>query len=48
MNATEKGFDPKKFKWNLGKIDQKLQKDRYSPVYNKFVGIIGNKLIGEK
>jgi hypothetical protein len=36
-----------KFKWNLGKIDQKMQAERYSPLYNKNVGIENNKMIGE-
>lgn len=30
--------DPK-YVWNVGKIDQKVQKERYAPVYNKDVGI---------
>ena len=33
-----------KFKWSLGKIDQKMQQERYSPLYNKLAGLVGNKL----
>ena len=34
--------------FNLGKIDQKMQKDRYTPIYNRQVGIVNGKLINEK
>lgn len=37
-----------KFKWNLGKIDQKMQDLRYSPLYNKYVGIENNKFLDEE
>lgn len=39
-------FDKKQFKWNLGKIDQKMQSQRYTPLYNPKAGIVNNKLIG--
>ncbi len=39
------GFDRNKFDWDIGKIDMKLQAERYSPLYNKDVGIKGNKFL---
>lgn len=27
------------FRWKMGYIDTKIQKDRYSPIYNQDVGI---------
>lgn len=33
------------FKWDVGKIDQKLQKERYTPVYNKEVGVDHESLV---
>lgn len=36
-DKEEKGKDV--FKWNIGKIDQKAQIERYTPVYNKGVGV---------
>ncbi len=35
MIKTIKDFNKDTFKWDIGKIDQKMQKDRYAPVYNK-------------
>jgi len=37
-----------KFKWGLGKIDQKLQKERYTPIYRSSAGIQNKRLINEK
>jgi hypothetical protein len=45
MKKTNKDFNKDTFKGNIGKIDQKMQKDRYAPVYNKKVGIENGKLI---
>jgi hypothetical protein len=36
-----------KFKWSLGKIDQKMQEERYSPLYNKGAGVDFKNLISE-
>lgn len=33
------------FKWGLGKIDQKMQKERYTPIYDQNVGIENGKLL---
>lgn len=38
-------FDSKTYKWSLGKIDQKLQKERYTPIYRESAGIENGKLI---
>jgi hypothetical protein len=32
--AEEKGY-----KWKMGKIDQKMQRDRYTPIYGNNIGI---------
>ena len=32
-------FDKAKFKWDMGKIDQKIRVGRYSPCFALFVGI---------
>ena len=37
-----------KFKWNLGKIDQKMQEERYSPLYNKHAGVDWKRLQTEE
>ncbi len=34
MNKND-GKAKSTFKWEIGKIDQKVQKKRYTPVYNK-------------
>ncbi len=42
------GYNQNTFDWDIGKIDVKLQTERYSPLYNKNVGIKGNKLVSGK
>jgi len=37
------GYNEKDFKWKLGKIDQKCQKERYSPLYCPEVGVSHDK-----
>lgn len=32
-------FDPKTFSWKIGKIDQKIQKQRYTPIYSPTAGV---------
>ncbi len=39
-------FKNPNWKWNVGIIDQKIQKQRYTPLYNKHAGIENGKLIG--
>lgn len=37
-----------KFVWDVGKIDQKLQKERYTPIYNRDAGVHDNKLVSKE
>ena len=41
-------FDEKTFKWDVGKIDQKIQVERYTPIYRANVGVEDAKLVGQK
>lgn len=45
--GIEKYKDPK-FVWDVGKIDQKLQKERYTPVYNEEAGVKDGKLVNKE
>ena len=47
--ANKYNFDPQKekdFKWQIGKIDKEIQ-TRYTPIYDKAVGIYNKKLVNE-
>lgn len=44
---SEQNADIKKFKWNVGKIDIKVQKERYTPIYVQTAGVEQGKLINE-
>lgn len=35
LEESYQNFDPKTFKWGLGKVDQKLQKERYAVIYRQ-------------
>ena len=39
MQQYFKDFDKKKFKWQMGKIDQKIRIGRYSPAFALYVGV---------
>lgn len=38
-------FNTEKFKWNVGKIDQQIQSERFTPIYKANVGVENNKLM---
>jgi hypothetical protein len=42
MDKTVKKAD---FSWNVGKIDLRLQKERYTPIYNRDACVEDGKLI---
>jgi hypothetical protein len=35
------------FRWNIGKIDVKIQKERYTPIYRREVGIENGRFVNE-
>ena len=39
VRESQKKFDSKSFKWGLGKIDKKMQQERYTPIYRPDAGI---------
>ena len=41
-------YKDEKFKWEVGKIDQKLQKERYTPIYNQNAGFENGKLVNRE
>lgn len=35
LTESVANFDPKTYKWGIGKIDKDLQRQRYSPLYQQ-------------
>ena len=48
MKSKFPEYQRDKFKWNMGKIDQKVQKERYTPIYREDAGIINGRLMTEE
>lgn len=48
MLKQQPKFVDESFKWDVGKIDTILQKERYSPVYRCDVGILRGKLVNKE
>lgn len=40
-------FSKDTFAWKIGKIDQKIQKQRYTPIYSATVGVEDGKFINK-
>jgi hypothetical protein len=43
--AHQQDYDPATFKWNIGRIDQLYQRERYTPIYNPTAGVVDGRLI---
>jgi len=40
-------FEQTKFNWNLGKVDHKMRKGRYSPMFSPNAGIVNGVFISK-
>lgn len=41
----DKNITQPNFSWDVGRIDLKLQAERYTPIYRKTAGVVNGKLI---
>ena len=45
LQIMKRDIKDQKFMWDVGKIDQHLQKNRYTPIYNSDIFVEKNKLV---